>query len=317
MSKTTATRRFRAPQKGIGGYRSRNIEEELGRASKSVRRWQWEFLRLSKDYWFLCQTLQNGPPRTRDRSLARLYWDFGNIYAYDFNEWWRRKGARIFAEETEPPRVTEILSDYASSAVDREGKILIEVPIVLTKHTSMRQIGKILKRHQSERPSNVLQISTSLYPVNPVRYQLNALQRMHEVWCLHRELIRKPKTLGIKVNPREEKNDLFRIGKLLNLNHEYARPSENEPEMHDRQRKMRIIVSRYLRKANQLIANAERGQFPVFKDWPPVEGRFSKLQLERHAELEEQWWNTDLFSALTTKSAEDAKRIYCSYYRIF
>lgn len=306
----------RRPQKGIGAYRSENEEKEAIRASVSVRRWQWEFLRLSKDYWMVCQTSSGANARTKDERLAKVYRDFGNIYDCDFKDWWKRRGASIFWEETESPRVVEIAEDYASRAKDREEKILIEVPIVLTKLTAMRQIGKILKRHESERPRNVLELSSSRYPINPVRFQLNTLQRMHEVWCLHRELIRKPKALDQKQNAQDTKNDLFRIGKLLGLSQEYVRPSEDEYEMHDRQRKMRVIVSRYLRRANQLIANVEHGRFPVFKDLKLSEPRFSKFHLERHAELEAQWWNIDLFSSFTTKSAAEAKQIYCSYYRI-
>jgi hypothetical protein len=139
---------------------------------------------------------------------------------------------------------------------------------------------------------------------------------MHEVWCLHRELISKPEAFGQKQDSRAEKNDLFRIGKLLNLNYEYTRPHEDELKMRSNQIKMRIVVSRYLRRANQLIANVERGQFPLFTDSTLVEPRFSNFSLERHREFEEQWWNTDLFSKLTTTSAAEAKRIYCSFYSI-
>lgn len=316
MREIPTTSRFRRPQKGIGVYRSRDLATETARAAISVRRWWWEFLRLSKDYWLICQTSSSWNARTKDERLARVYRDFGNVFDCTFEQWWERRGAAIFWEETEAPRVREIEGDYFSRKNDRGGTILLEIPVALTKLTAQRQIGKILKNHQALRPKNVLELSTSRYPINPVRYQLATLQRMHEVWCLHRELIRKPKTLGGKVKNEDEKNDLFRIGKLLDLSYEYVRPSADEQEMHAKQRKMRVIVSRYLRRANQLIANVEYGEFPVFKDVSISTPRFSKHHLDRHDELEEEWWNTDLFSTLTTTSAEAAKRIYCSYYRI-
>lgn len=307
----------RAPQKGIGSYRSKSVEQEAARAAVSVRRWWWEFLRLSKDYWFACQTTKGRIASIRDQTFSKVYRDFGNIYDCTFEQWWIDQGAYIFHEETEAPKVREIEGNYRSIERHRhrEGKILIEIPIVLTKRTVQNQVGKILKRYEEQRPANVLETSTSRYPINPVRYQLQTLQRMHEVWCLHRELILKPRALGIKPDPRQEKNDLFRIGKLLNLNYAYARPHEDEFEMRSNQRKMRVIVSRYLRRANQLIANVERGVFPVYKN-VAVEPRFSRSQLESHQALEEAWWHTDLFSKLTTKSAADAKRIYCSFYSI-
>lgn len=310
------TSHLRPPQKGIGGYRSKSAEEEAARAAFSVRRWWWEFLRLSKDYWLVCQTSKGRFPNTRDRGFARVYRDFGNIYDCSFEQWWIDQGAYIFHEETEAPKVREVEGNYRSfeRQRQREGKILIEIPIALTKRTVQNQVGKILKRYEEQRPANVLETSTSRYPINPVRYQLQTLQRMHEVWCLHRELILKPLALGVKPDPRQEKNDLFRIGKVLNLNYAYARPYEDEFEMRSNQRKMRVIVSRYLRRANQLIANVERGLFPVYKNVQLAEPRFSRSQVESHGSLEEAWWHTDLFSKLTTKSAADAKRIYCSFY---
>jgi hypothetical protein len=318
MRETTAPSDFRPPQKGIGRYRSRNIEEEAARAATSVRRWWWEFLRLSKDYWLICQTTKGSFANTKDERLARVYRDFGNIHDCTFEEWWIRRGSMIFHEETEAPKVREIEGHYRSGPNQRrhEGRVLIEIPIALTKRTVQRQIGRILKNYQDQRPRNVLELSTSRYPINPVRYRLETLQRMHEVWCLHRELIGKPDAFGQKQDSRAEKNDLFRIGKLLNLNYEYTRPHEDEFKMRSNQIKMRIIVSRYLRRANQLIANVEHGQFPLFKDVELIEPRFSKFSLERHKEFEEQWWHTDLFSKLTTTSAAEAKRIYCSFYSI-
>jgi len=62
--------------------------------------------------------------------------------------------------------------------------------------------------------------------------------------------------------------------------------------MRSNQRKMRVIVSRYLRRANQLIANVERGLFPVYKNVQLAEPRFSRSQVESHGSLEEAWWHT-------------------------
>jgi len=318
MSDTTAPSDLRPPQKGIGSYRSRSVEEEAAKAAIRVRRWWWEFLRLSKDYWLICQTSKGSIANTKDEHLARVYRDFGNIHDCTFEEWWIRRGSMTFHEEAAAPKVREIEGHYRSGPQQRqsEGRVLIEIPIVLTKRTVQRQIGRILKNYQDQRPRNVLETSTSRYPINPVRYRLETLQRMHEVWCLHRELIDKPDAFGQKQDARAEKNDLFRIGKLLNLNYEYTRPHEDEFKMRSNQLKMRIVVSRYLRRANQLIANVERGQFPLFKAITPSEPRFSTFALERHREFEEQWWHTDLFSKLTTTSAAEAKRVYCSFYSI-
>jgi hypothetical protein len=49
---------------------------------------------------------------------------------------------------------------------------------------------------------------------------------------------------------------------------------------------MLASVSRFLRRAEQLISNVEYGKFPVFSNHEKPELRFTARQLERHKELE-------------------------------
>jgi len=94
------------PQKGLPRFRYRSLEAELADARVSVRRWWWEYLRLSKDYWLVCQTSRSRlRPETTDEGLANIYKKFGNVHDYTFDQWWLERGSRVFTlNSTSHPR---------------------------------------------------------------------------------------------------------------------------------------------------------------------------------------------------------------------
>lgn len=311
---------FRSIQKGIGRLYSRSIEEELDFARTSVRRWWWEYLRLSKDYWLICQTSSSlNNPRTTDDGMRWIYRKFGDIYKTDFDTWYIETGSRIFREQTELPKVIQIADDFTNLTDDREGKLLVEIPLSLSQATIGRQISRILKQHIEERPTNKLQTSKSAFPINPVLYRLSALQKMHEIWCVHREVINKPIALGQAKDKYSSKGDLYRIGVALKLSPSNEGIAEDVKLNHLRLNRMRTTVSRYLGKANMLIGNVELGKYPVFKKSSPVD-RFSKRQRESHVELEKLWWEVNLTSQLSGTKVSDAvdkilsNKIHYSWY---
>jgi len=306
-------RQFRSTQKGMGRLRSRSIEEELSFARTSVRRWWWEYLRLSKDYWLICQTSSSlNNPRTTDEGMRWLYRKFGDIYSVDFDTWYERTGSRIFREQVELPKVMEIDENLSNLAEERDGKLLVEIPLSLSQRTINLQINRILKQYSEERPTNKLQTSQSQFPINPVLYRLPALQKMHDIWCVHREVISKPVALGEAKDKYSTKGDLYRIGSALHLSPSNEGLAGDDALNHKRLNRMRTTVSRYLGKANMLIGNVELGKYPVFKKTAPVE-RFTKNQRESHVELEKLWWDLDLSSTLSgTKVADAVKRINSS-----
>ena len=164
-------RQIRGIQKGIGRLRSRTIEEELSYARTSVRRWWWEYLRLSKDYWLICQTSSSlNNPRVADEKMRWIYRKFGDIYNVDFDTWYRSTGSRIFSEQEALPDVIEIDDDFGNLTEIRDGKLLIEIPLSLSQATINKKINRILKKHIEERPTNKLEMSKSEFPINPVRY---------------------------------------------------------------------------------------------------------------------------------------------------
>jgi hypothetical protein len=297
---------FRFAQKGIGRLFHRTMEEELAEARVSVRRWWWEYLRLSKDYWLMCQTSSSrNNPRTIDDGMRNIYRKFGDIYNVDFDTWYVQTGSSIFREQTTLPKVTEIKHDLSNLTEDREGKLLLEIPLSLTQSTITRHIGRILKKHIAERPTNKLETSNSQFPINPILFRIPSLQLIHEIWCVHREVIQKPVALKQAKDKYSTNADLYRIGVALHLSRSNEGISEDTELNHLRLNRMRSTVSRYIRKASMLIGNVELGKFPVYKNTAPIE-RFSSKQKESHIELEKIWWNLDLSSTLSGSKVADA-----------
>ena len=299
-------RPFRPVQKGIGRLYSRSIEEELKYARTSIRRWWWEYLRLSKDYWLICQTSSSpNKPRTTDEGMRWLYRKFGDIYSMDFDTWYERTGSRIFGEQVALPDVIEIEQDFSNLTQEREGKLLLEIPLSLTQASINRKINRILKKYAEVRPTNKLQTSQSQFPINPVLYRIPALQKMHEIWCVHREVIDKPVALGLAKDKYSTKGDLFKIGVALRLSPSNEAMTQDVELHHKRLNRMRATVSRYLGKVEMLVGNVELGKYPIFKKAPAID-RFSKRQRESHVELEKLWWDLDLSSELSGSKVQDA-----------
>lgn len=301
--------------KGMDQFRHATIEEEIADASKSIRRWWWEYLRLSKDYWLLCQTTKGGVPETYDERLAKIYRDFGNIYDCSFEEWWRRTGSELFMELRLPPRVQQITSVESAISGDRAGKILVEIPLQLSKETVQKQINRILASYQDRRPLNRLETSTSRYPIHVTLARLNVLQKSHEVFCLHRELIAKPTALAQSNMTRldlefQERANLFKIGKALEISPSNERLTGTKEEIDRRANSMRQMVWVHMKRAKALIANVEHGVFP--NDEMPEETpvRFSSRQEAEHMELEAKWWTLDLSSSLSENKLAKARRIH-------
>jgi len=295
--------------------RFRNTQESLATARQGVHRWWWEFLRLSKDYWLVCQTSQNRRAETKDSELARVYRGFGNIYDCTFDDWWLDRGSWVFREQEAFPKVHEVARHprERTASMPRPDHVWVDIPLKLSRRTIQRQLSKILDAYQDHRLNNRLEMSTSKFKLNPVQFRLHTLRKMHEVSCLHRELIEKSAALkAFKKNEKfERRADLFRIGALLQVSPSNESLRGDAEEIFKRQNRMRASVSRVLKRTELLIANLEHGVFPSFKPVAaPVEPRFTSLQLEAHKELEQQWWSLNLTSSLSTEKIEDARRIH-------
>jgi len=302
--------------KGLSRLRFKSAEDSLDEARNSVHRWWWEFLRLSKDYWLICQTSTSYRVETQDEALAFIYRHWGDIHKCSFEEWWLKTGHAVFMEKEAFPKVKELPRKPRERHLTKllHDHLLIDIPLKLSRRTIQSQIGKILHAHQNQRLRNRLELSSSEFKINPVQFRLNTLQKMHEVFVLHREMIVKPSLIykvGVAQANNEAKADLFRIGKLLRISPSNESLRGESSEIIKKQNRMRASVSRLLRRTELLIANCEIGIFPSFKSVPLNEKLpFTDRQMKRHLDLERDWWQLDLTSKLSAVKIDNAKQIH-------
>ncbi|NBY54223.1 MAG: hypothetical protein EBQ48_02490 [Betaproteobacteria bacterium] len=304
--------------KGLPRLRYRRPQESAMPAKDSLYRWWWEFLRLSKDYWVLTQTTANPwQLRTRDEELIRVYRRFGDVFSLSFESWWEERGYRAFRERDPFPKVTEVARlgrDRVPRNPDHD-HLWLDVPLKLSQRTIQRQVSRILKAHAEQRLSDRRLLTTAEFQIQPTRLSARLLQRTHEVYCLHRELIAKPMALnrlkGIKRHRADyaQRADLFRIGKLLRLSPSHEGLS-NEATRFANQNRMRVAVSQLVKKAQWLIANCERGLFPSYEPYAPPADRFTDRQRREALELEAAWWALDLHSEASADKLASLRMIH-------
>lgn len=300
--------------KGLPRIRQPTPKIALSSARESIYRWWWEYLRLSKDYWMLCQQSSRTQTKTTNEQFRRVYRKFGDVHTGSFDEWWLDRGYRLFAEQEKFPKVVEVARrpSERTRQVPPEDKIWIEVPLKLSKRTVQKQLGKLLDEYESSRLTRRLELTTADFRINPVQFGMHTLKKMHEVHALHRELIAKPTWLR-KNKPEnlavESKGDLYRIGKLLRLSPGNESLVGEPDVIIGRINRMRIAVSRIVKRSELVIANVELGIFPSYKTAELQIPKFTARQLEQHRELEAAWWQLDLVSELSRDKLAGVKSV--------
>jgi hypothetical protein len=244
---------------------------EIAAAKRSLYFWWWRYLRLSDDYWWLCQ--QKG--RTIDKQFAETYKLFGEVFECDFGEWWADRGSAVFSYEVDPPRV-ELITVREMGYVPPINWIQpVMVPLHLTKSEILSQLSELLKDHVPKALPKSIATGHEVEDLRGVRKQV--LIDAHRVWCLN-DLVTRGKAADILDRP--ERLTQYWIGKSLGIDPDPEKAKvirRIQPEKYEHLA-MRVKVNRYLAKARNIIANVELGHFPVMKEVPERE-RWSKKQL--------------------------------------
>jgi hypothetical protein len=229
------------------GFRRRlTTEEELRDARNSLAYWWFRCLQAHDEYQYCCKHRGRG-------SMASMYADFGDVFELDFTKWWSRHGRTIFAETKPFKRVRTVQSraDLRDLDVWNEDKLILEIPLTVTKQTVMRQIEQAVKKAYDGRVIDVMQFATARRKVlkNKIRTstieQLLYIKSLRDTWpavTLYE--------LGVKADIE------------LNL---MSRTKGEVPDEATRRRRMTIAVRRLLTNAERLVANAGMGKFPSFQ----------------------------------------------------
>lgn len=270
--------------KGMRRLRYADIAEEVRDALNSPYRWWFEYLQLSKDYWWVCQ--QNG--NTLDADLKKMWIDFGDVHNTNFPNWWTKRGRYLFAEQVALPKVRKIDGDKNNLSANPQNYLVVEIPLNMTERTITRQVLALLREEPNRQIKRASHAKRPLAKLIGIRKAV--IYDARDIWCLNQIIqnAKKPNsTLGKPFNTMTTQQ----IGIAFKLV-QTCMPKFTDSEEVERKKRngMKVAVSRMIHRANALIANAEIGIFPSFA---PVEKRLrwtDEQQLALDAAIERGEW---------------------------
>lgn len=243
MEQTTENEFFKGARPG----QRRSVRSDAdGIASrlKGTAYYGWyKTLRASESYRETCRNKGQG-------RLASLHEDFGDVYM-PWDMWVARYGRKIFAEREALPKVEQIRKSELENIRSRQDKILLSVPLSISRVTLMRQIGKIIKANHDGRKLDVFKRSSSKRPLLKSRVQMAMIEILLEV-------------MSVRIKNKEL--SLWKVGELAGVKIAYMSRIDDKHRIlsiDEERRRMAIVTSGYLSKARWLIDNAENGLFPL------------------------------------------------------
>lgn len=256
--------------KGIDGFTSEHHYEILQKAADSSYRWWFEYLRLSKDYWWLCK--QKG--KTLDPEFKKVWLAFGDVFEVDFAQWFIKRGYAIFQQSVAPPKI-EVVDDgkgMRPPIFSTESRIFLAVPTDISEKTLKKQFIEIIRAIEN-RAVRKGKADFSLLKVKGVRKQV--LEKAHGVWC---ERFKQSYMRDHQIDDGT-KLDMYEIGERLAISPAHnRRAGEREKDRILKERVMRVAVNRMYHRAEALIANAELGKFPSYEKVTVKKKRWTKEQ---------------------------------------
>ena len=268
----------------------KNEEDELRGALESVQRWWWEYLRLSKDYWWVCQ--QSGD--TLDKELKAMWRDFGNVYRFSFEYWWRHKGREIFVEQIKLPHVKKLDAYFNNVSPTRDNYLIVEIPLNISERTIARQVLAEIRKHPNRIAATKTErgrISNAKRPLAKlVGVRKDILKRAHAIWSLN-HLVKLAKQDGSSIGAPFNKMTTHQMGVGFKLvKNCMPRAGDGIEGGRKKRNGMKVAVSRMLVRADALIANAEIGKFPSFDKVEPRKRWTEEQQQELDAAIARGEW---------------------------
>jgi hypothetical protein len=269
--------------KGMRRFRYRRDDLLLNNAKRSPYYWWWAYLRLSKDYWWVCQ--RKGV--ADDPRLREMYRDFGKVYEMTFEQWWDKRGISLFSEQLALPSVRELNANDLQLSRGVEKHLLLEIPIQMTEKTIITQVRKLIRLHPER---EVLRASTAQRKLTKtIGIRQDVIESAYAVWRLYYES-RDGRAVDKIVQVSGTKS-LYQIGKELRLVRTcMPQTTDDKERAAKRVNGMKVAVSRMLARANNLIENAAIGTFPSIQTIKaPIVWRTVQQQRQEEAVSAGQW----------------------------
>lgn len=247
-------RHFLAPTPRFGRTNNRL---PVGYQQRSPYYWWWQYLRRNADYIACCDKGGKG-------KLAALYADFGDIREDNFHKWWteNQRGAMLFAEQPLTVKFGELKQPSEwQPHWDSEAVMVVAVPLSMSKRALKGAFAKLVdSRHTGSKSgrsslAKLKTVSTARYKLEH-NYTISGLLTtlaVYDLWLINVD------------KPKSERLTLWQIGKVLNINKSAIKDAESITSA-DRMVGRNILgatVSRYVKQAKAMIANAATGKFPL------------------------------------------------------
>lgn len=269
--------------KGMRRFRYRRDDLLLNDALRSPYYWWWAYLRLSKDYWWVCQ--RKGV--ADDLRLRKMYLDFGKVHEMTFEQWWDKRGIALFSEQVALPAVRELDPYDLQLSKQLDKHLLLEIPINLTEKTIISQIRRLIRLHPERQVDRKSTAQRKLAKLIGIRQDV--IESAYAVWRIHHESRdgRTPEKIGLAKGTKS----LYQIGKELRLTKTCMPVATDNKERADKRvNGMKVAVSRMLTRANNLIDNAAVGIFPSIQALSePIVWRPNQQQRLNEAVAAGQW----------------------------
>jgi len=188
----------------------------------------WCALRLSDRYKIVC----NNAGSVRSKVLKRLFDDFGDIHAQDFEPWWRLKGTELFAE---PPSLESVQTvtaneiDHYRDLITEGEAILVAIPLNWDKRSILKGVRSQLKRIPARKRGRITR--EDALSKSKAKYKLQPFKSL--------------KSIAAALKVVEQRRDNIPLKRIA---------LQNEATS---------SVSRRHRMGLNIIEGVERGEFPV------------------------------------------------------
>ena len=268
--------------KGMRQLRYKRNDDMLRDALRSPYYWWWAFLRLSKDFWWVCQ--RRGA--VDDLRLKGMYRDFGNVYELTFEEWFLRRGKRLLSEQLALPSVRKLSPANLELSRPLGQHLILEIPLNMTEKSIISQVRKQLRNHPEREVERISTAKRKLAKLIGIRQDV--IESAYAVWKLHYES--RDGRVVEKVGQAHGTKSLYQIGKELRLVRSCLPvATDNQERAAKRVNGMKVAVSRMLTRAKNLIDNAAIGVFPSIQP-NKDEIEYSPVQLLRMNEALASGW---------------------------
>lgn len=251
MAKTTHNSRFfvfAPPLLGVRKSKRKRIQIPFKGAASwqcSVYYYWWEYLRRHEGYKATCEAGGQG-------EYTALYADFGDVFASDFWTWWKTHGI-LFLEPL--ARELEVVKD-GEVVVSDDNTLVIRVPLENKLSLNVQKFKTMLSAKQS-RVKYARIDSQARYQV-PITPRLSTLHRQLMLWDAHKANPDMPLADLLEFTGMPYNRDVH--GETLGALE--ARELPTAAFKRELRKRMRHLVQRDLRIAEQYIENVAKGEFP-------------------------------------------------------